>query len=183
MPSIDQLQIVNFRNLSEISLSPSRSVNLIYGRNGSGKTSLLEALYVLSSGKSFRSALVDPLIKLARRRPRFTPVLGTTLSSGCPSSKTHQGSAQARNGENQKNWDQVARSAPCRCWSSIRVPLSCWKDRLGSAAKFLDWLAFHVEPWLLRLLAPDRKMPSKQKQSSQIRLFPRVTSLRCGTRS
>lgn len=146
MPSIDQLRIVNFRNLSEISLSPSRSVNLIYGRNGSGKTSLLEALYVLSSGKSFRSALVDPLIKTGE--PEATIYVCTGDNSKFGLSKRRHTKAQLRvNGENQKNWDQVARALPVLVIDSGAFELLEGGPRIRR--RFLDWGVFHVEPTFL----------------------------------
>lgn len=146
MPSIDQLQVVNFRNLSEISLSPSRSVNLIYGRNGSGKTSLLEALYVLSSGKSFRSALVDPLIKAGELEATVYVCTGENAKFGL--SKRRHKKAQLRvNGENQKNWDQVARALPVLVIDSGAFELLEGGPRIRR--RFLDWGVFHVEPTFL----------------------------------
>ena len=53
--SIEQLEIKNFRNLAEVSLTPSSQLNAIIGNNGSGKTSLLEAIYFLGTAKSFRT--------------------------------------------------------------------------------------------------------------------------------
>ncbi len=50
---IERLQISHLRNLTQISLEPT-ACNIIIGANGSGKTSLLEAIFLLSRGKSFR---------------------------------------------------------------------------------------------------------------------------------
>ncbi|HSP86469.1 MAG TPA: DNA replication and repair protein RecF [Psychrobacter sp.] len=50
---IERLQIFHLRNLKHINLSPA-ACNVIIGANGSGKTSLLEAIFLLSRGKSFR---------------------------------------------------------------------------------------------------------------------------------
>ena len=50
-----RLDIRNVRNLSNIRIEPSPQVNLISGVNGSGKTSILEAIHLLSVGRSFRS--------------------------------------------------------------------------------------------------------------------------------
>ena len=44
MTSVTELQLTNFRNFCEAKASPSSGINLIYGENGSGKTSLLRAL-------------------------------------------------------------------------------------------------------------------------------------------
>lgn len=50
---IERLQISNLRNLTQVSLYAT-ACNVIIGANGSGKTSLLEAIFLLSRGKSFR---------------------------------------------------------------------------------------------------------------------------------
>lgn len=50
---IEQLKIHQLRNLSSLTIAP-KSYNLIVGDNGSGKTSLLEAVFLLSRGKTFR---------------------------------------------------------------------------------------------------------------------------------
>ncbi|WP_291825971.1 AAA family ATPase [Marinobacter sp.] len=49
-----RLQTENFRNLSPAPVSFSASFNLLYGENGSGKTSVLEAIGYLGLGRSFR---------------------------------------------------------------------------------------------------------------------------------
>ena len=53
--SLSHLSLKYFRNIEALTLEPVNGVNIIYGENGSGKTSLLEAIYYLSHGKSFRT--------------------------------------------------------------------------------------------------------------------------------
>lgn len=50
---IERLQVSHLRNLTQVNLHPA-ACNVIIGANGSGKTSLLEAIFLLSRGKSFR---------------------------------------------------------------------------------------------------------------------------------
>jgi DNA replication and repair protein RecF len=57
------LILKNYRNFGHISLEFSPSVNIFIGDNGQGKTNLLEALYVLSTGNSFRYADNENLIQ------------------------------------------------------------------------------------------------------------------------
>ncbi len=58
------LDISEFRNLASVKLHPvTEGFNFIYGKNGSGKTSLLEAIYYLSLGRSFRSSQLDRVIR------------------------------------------------------------------------------------------------------------------------
>ncbi len=58
-----QLKIERFRNFSNIVFSPNAHINLIIGDNGSGKSSLLEALAYLSIGKSFRTSHWQNLVQ------------------------------------------------------------------------------------------------------------------------
>lgn len=54
--NIEKVTIRNFRNIEKINLTPRPGLNLFTGNNGQGKTNLLEAIHVLSSGSSFRRA-------------------------------------------------------------------------------------------------------------------------------
>src|SRR3954463_4024198 len=60
--TLKRLLIQNLRNLSSVDILPSPRINLIYGENGSGKTSVLESINVLALGRSFRSHKHKPLI-------------------------------------------------------------------------------------------------------------------------
>ena len=60
---LSKLSITNFRCFESLELSLSPGVNFFYGSNGSGKTSLLEAIYLFSSGKAFKSTNLAALIK------------------------------------------------------------------------------------------------------------------------
>jgi DNA replication and repair protein RecF len=60
---LTRLYLRNFRNYDEALVSFSPSVNLITGGNAQGKTNLLEALYFLSTGRSFRTARLEHLIR------------------------------------------------------------------------------------------------------------------------
>jgi len=57
-----KLDITDFRNLHSIQLYPDSGLNLIIGENAAGKTSLLESIFYLSYGRSFRSAKTKHLI-------------------------------------------------------------------------------------------------------------------------
>ncbi len=59
---IQRLQVQNVRNLSRVSLDALRPINVFYGSNGSGKTSLLEAVHLLLMGRTFRHAQFKPLL-------------------------------------------------------------------------------------------------------------------------
>jgi DNA replication and repair protein RecF len=54
--TITNLQLKNFRNIDSTELSPSPLINLIYGDNGAGKTNTVEAIWLFTGAKSFRTA-------------------------------------------------------------------------------------------------------------------------------
>jgi len=49
-----RLNLAQLRCFESLSIVPSAGLNLLLGANGSGKTSVLEALFLLSHGRSFR---------------------------------------------------------------------------------------------------------------------------------
>jgi len=61
---IKALKLRRFRNLSELRWEPSPGVNFIVGSNGQGKTSLLEAISLLATLRSFRGAKADEMVQL-----------------------------------------------------------------------------------------------------------------------
>lgn len=60
---ISSLKLLNFRNYETLELKFSNKVNLIYGKNGMGKTNIIEAIYMLGLTKTFRSTNDDIVIK------------------------------------------------------------------------------------------------------------------------
>lgn len=52
---VNKLKLINFRNYDELNISFQEGINLLYGRNASGKTNIVEAISLLSIGKSFRT--------------------------------------------------------------------------------------------------------------------------------
>ena len=61
--NLEKLDLRNFRNYQSLQSSFSPGVNLIVGDNAQGKTSLLEAVYYLSTGRSFRTRREIELIR------------------------------------------------------------------------------------------------------------------------
>ena len=60
---LSQINYNNFRCLENKKIDLDKNFNLIYGKNGQGKTSLIEAVHFLATGKSFRTKKNKELIK------------------------------------------------------------------------------------------------------------------------
>ena len=59
---ISRIEAENYRNIKKMELIPSPGVNIIYGDNGQGKTNLIEAIWLFTGARSFRSAKENDLI-------------------------------------------------------------------------------------------------------------------------
>jgi len=59
---LQSIELQNFRNFSAQRFEFSPEVNIVYGPNASGKTNLLEAIYILSNLRSFRTHRLRDLI-------------------------------------------------------------------------------------------------------------------------
>ncbi|MDQ5884209.1 MAG: replication and repair protein RecF [Pseudomonadota bacterium] len=60
---LERLWVRGLRNIQDMNIELHPRCNVFIGENGSGKTSILEAIYLLSRGQSFRSRRVQPLIQ------------------------------------------------------------------------------------------------------------------------
>ncbi|MDJ0651825.1 MAG: DNA replication and repair protein RecF [Simkaniaceae bacterium] len=66
---VSRLILKNFRCYEEVEVPLKKGVNVICGKNGAGKTSLLEAFYLLSTGRSFLTSHLSDLIR--KDQPHF----------------------------------------------------------------------------------------------------------------
>ncbi len=57
------LEITSFRNIAEEHFDPGPELNILYGENAQGKTSWLEAIYVLGRARSFRTPRLAEAIR------------------------------------------------------------------------------------------------------------------------
>ncbi|HUV42481.1 MAG TPA: DNA replication and repair protein RecF [Patescibacteria group bacterium] len=67
---LKSLQLQNFRSYKDQTFEFSDGVSLVVGPNTSGKTNLLEAVYLLTSGKSFRAQIEEEMISYKRELAR-----------------------------------------------------------------------------------------------------------------
>ena len=76
---LKKIELVNFRNYDKLNLKLKKSINIIYGKNGQGKTNLLESIYILGLTKSHRFFIDNNLIK---KDAPFAKIKGILNKSG-----------------------------------------------------------------------------------------------------
>lgn len=63
---ISNLKLINFRNYNDLEIDIHNNLNIFIGNNAQGKTNILESLYLMGFGKSFRTNKDKDLIKMER---------------------------------------------------------------------------------------------------------------------
>lgn len=143
--AFDLIRINDLRNLTNCEIAPHTGLNLIKGENGSGKTSLLEAIYILGRGRSFRDKQISNAVQ--RGKSSFT-VFGKKGSnfnkSAIGVSCSKKGTNLSIDGEKISKLSLLAKETPIH----IVTPKSQELIEDGSSVRrrFLDWGVFHVEP-------------------------------------
>ncbi len=158
---LSELKIHHLRNLSSIKLPLHPRFNFISGANGSGKTSILEALYLLSCGHSFRSREIAPIIQ--QDQSTFTVFARGTEQETISIQKSSAQPTQIKlNNQFCSSTSQLAYAVPCQIFYSDIFQII----DAGSAVRrsVLDWGLFHVKPNYLGLLK-DYKKVLKQRNA------------------
>jgi len=143
--ALEIIRIRDLRNLTDCELLPHEGVNLVHGANASGKTSLLEAIYILGRGRSFRDKQLFNAVQ--RGKDSFT-VFGKKRkqleNSAIGVSYSKRGASVRIDGEKVAKLSILAKETPIH----IVTPRSQEIIENGSAIRrrFLDWGVFHVEP-------------------------------------
>lgn len=60
---LEWLEVENYRNIAHARLCPGEELTVLCGDNGQGKTNLLEAIWLLTGGKSFRGGKDAELVR------------------------------------------------------------------------------------------------------------------------
>ena len=143
--SLGRVQVTDFRCLQSAGLDLDSRFTLISGANASGKTSLLEAIYVLGRGRSFRTRRLEHLIRHGSER--FV-VFGEVDAFGRQVSLGVEGSfdgVRARLGGAKAN--SLAELAPLLPVQIIDPEIHrLIEEGPSRRRRFLDWGVFHVEP-------------------------------------
>ncbi|WP_299871007.1 DNA replication/repair protein RecF [uncultured Cocleimonas sp.] len=142
---IQKLNIKNVRSIEDESLDFCPGFNIIIGDNASGKTSLLESLSLLSSGRSFRSAHISEVIK----HKQSSALVNATLNNNNSSIKMGIDKSQSKTAIriNQKDiFSQAELSShlPITIIHPNSLELITGAPSLRRA--YIDWLAFYIFP-------------------------------------
>src|SRR5687767_3973289 len=140
-----ELRIENLRCIESAVLEFSPELNLIAGENGAGKTSILEAIFLLGRGRSFRTRSSERLIR--HHQPKLT-VFGRTDDSPTKQAGIEiasDGGTRARiNGEAATSLLELSGVLPVQAIDpEIHKLVDQGPER---RRRWLDWLVFHVEP-------------------------------------
>lgn len=140
-----ELRLANIRNVAQAEIALRPGISEFVGANGAGKTSILEAVYMLSHGRSFRSVKRESLIRFGSDALDVFAIVD-------------RGSRRRRLGLSRRRGDWAARVDGAEIASLAEllreVAVVCFEPGshalISGAADerrhYVDWALFHVEP-------------------------------------
>lgn len=144
---LTRLIVQQFRNIKACDMPLSTGFNFIIGPNGSGKTSVLEAIYMLGHGRSFKSSLTGRIIQ---NECQELFVHGRFLNSDqfeipIGINKQRDGSTEVRiGGQSGQKLAQLAEVLPLQLIHPEGFELLTDGPKFRRA--FIDWGVFHSQP-------------------------------------
>ncbi|MBC8659332.1 DNA replication/repair protein RecF [Vibrio parahaemolyticus] len=144
---LSRLIIQQFRNIKACDIPLSAGFNFLIGPNGSGKTSVLEAIYLLGHGRSFKSSLTGRVIQNECDElfvhGRFLNSDQFELPIGI--NKQRDGSTEVKiGGQSGQKLAQLAQVLPLQLIHPEGFDLLT--DGPKHRRAFIDWGVFHTEP-------------------------------------
>ena len=142
--SLSRLQVTDFRCLQSAELHLDPHFSLISGANASGKTSVLEAIYVLGRGRSFRTRRLEHLIRQGTERfVVFGEVDTTTRRVPMGVEGSRKGIRAQIDGDKPSSLAELALFLPVQIIDPEVHHLI--EEGPSRRRRFLDWGVFHVE--------------------------------------
>jgi DNA replication and repair protein RecF len=144
--SLSEITITNLRCIEHVGLRLPPGLTLVYGGNGSGKTSLLEGMFVLGRGRSFRTRNSERLIRRGQTHMRVTgEVRGTFGDSARLGVEVTRSGAAARVAG--RPLETLAELSQFCAVQVIEPGIHRLVEEGGyRRRRWLDWAVFHVEP-------------------------------------
>jgi DNA replication and repair protein RecF len=142
--TLSRLQVTDFRCLQSAELELDPHFTLISGPNASGKTSLLEAMYVLGRGRSFRTRRLEHLIRHGVERFVIFGEVDTAnrrVPMGVEGSRA--GIRAQIDGDKPSSLAELALQLPVQIIDPEVHHLI--EEGPSRRRRFLDWGVFHVE--------------------------------------
>ncbi len=147
----DSVEIHNVRNLKDVALQLRPSVNLITGPNGSGKTTVLESLYLVVRGRSFRPGTLNSLIRFKQNELRVHTLSKrneSVVRLGIEKSRTENVRIRM-NGRDIRQISQIVALVPVQTFLSDLPELVFGVPSVRRA--WLNWGVFHSNNELVHL--------------------------------
>jgi DNA replication and repair protein RecF len=138
-------EVTDFRNIQQCRLGFSPGLNLVTGKNASGKTSLLEAIYCLGRVRSFRTSVSGQLIRYGQSAYRLVGRVNQGEGRSMPIGIERQASSLRvhLDGQPIKRLSELAGHFPVQILSADTPTILNGGPRYRRQA--LDWALFHVE--------------------------------------
>lgn len=142
---LDSLTIKQVRNLSDVKITPNPEVNIIYGENASGKTAILESIYLLSKARSFRTAHIKEVIQHGREDLMVSGLINTQKNKIASTGlrKSNKETEIKYDGERVKAVSEQAKNVVIQTANPDKTTLLTGSPR--DRRKWIDWALFHVE--------------------------------------
>ncbi|NQY30865.1 MAG: DNA replication/repair protein RecF [Flavobacteriaceae bacterium] len=138
---IEKIKLTNLRNIEYTEINLANKFNLFYGENGSGKTSVLEAIHLLSTRKSFRTSSTNQIIKNSTQS--FTIYAELSDVSNIGIEKKHSEPIMVKKNGESATVAETASRLPIQLINTTGFQLLDMGPKLRR--KFIDWGVFHVE--------------------------------------
>ncbi len=156
---LTDLKLLNFRNIEKESIFFKKNINIFYGGNGQGKTSILEAIYFLGITKSFRVNDEKAVLKTGQSyfdvNGLFKKQNGKTFTIRVFFSGA-EGKHIFYNNEKIKTFSSVIGKVPVVLLSLEDLDLTYGSP--SARRKFIDILISQIDPYYLHALKQFKKV-------------------------